>query len=149
MRLLTFAVLISLATTCTAAAPGGHKDLDDLQGEWVPTAIFSDGVPKKTEGNGLIFEKDILSFRGGGTISAMKWRIELTPTTSPKHIDAFPGIDSGAPPGTIIPCIYKLENRVMTLCMPQGNLQTMRRPPTFESRPGTKDVLFVLKRRAQ
>ncbi len=146
MRLSAVVTLVCCATLCGAGSPGDDKERERLQGTWHATTVVSDGNSMKSEGIEFVFEDEVLSFRRDGRPLPMRWRVEVTSGSSPKHIDGIPLGDSGAPPNTVIPCIYKLEDDTLTLCIPQGDLQTMRRPVDFDSKKGSKIGLFVLKR---
>ena len=130
---------------CGSVLAGNEPDLDKLQGIWVTTSAVSNGAPAKAKGVVFKFEKDVLSFGMPGK-PPMKWRVKLDSSSSPKQIDGIPFPETGAPPGTVIPGIYKLENNVLFISFPQGNLQMMRRPTDFEAKSGGRAATFVLKR---
>jgi uncharacterized protein (TIGR03067 family) len=114
-------------------------DQEKLQGTWVLTALEREGkvVPKAKLGNlhiKLIFNGDSVTFEYPDHKELGTYQLDAT--TNSKTIDVVMELDTSKG-------IYRLEGDSLKICgVPNGE----ERPAEFTTKPGTKQVLFVLKR---
>jgi uncharacterized protein (TIGR03067 family) len=119
-----------------------EQDLDRLQGTWQVESSLWNGVqdPPASRLMTILFEgeKFIVIDRDG---NRQVERIKLMPGQNPKAIDCW-SKDGGIQPS---PGIYSLEGDTFTWCSSGGGNKV--RPVTFESKPGSKRSLMILKRK--
>src|SRR5262249_54902722 len=145
---LTF-VLVALTATVACSrqrspqpAANGLTQDDSLklQGTWRLESSIWNGVPDPPAAYTvtIIFEGDkfIVVDRDG---NRQVERIKLMPDQSPKAIDCWS--KGGGQPA---PGIYKLEGDQLTWCTAGGSNKV--RPTSFDSKPGAKQSLMVLRR---
>ena len=135
-----------MAHPLPAAAPkpgqtGGKRtapqDREDIQGEWAVLSEIQEGKDITQGKTTLVFSGETLTFRDDNKDSC-KATFDLCPLTRPGRIDVV-----FAREGWSLLGLYRLEGDLLTLCLA---VPGTRRPTTFESRAGSRLVLFVLKR---
>jgi uncharacterized protein (TIGR03067 family) len=123
-----------------ATPPAAANDLDQIQGRWRIESSKTNGVedPAVVRTVTVLFEGNrfILIDRDGGR---MEETIELKSERTPKAIDRWTK-DSTKP----VPGIYTIEGNRLRWCSAMGGNKT--RPAAFESKPGSRQSLLVLKR---
>jgi uncharacterized protein (TIGR03067 family) len=127
------------AAAATSNLP--KQDLDNLQGTWRIESSFWNGVedPEIAKTVTILFQDDqfIVVDRDG---NRQQERIQLLPDQNPKAIDCWSkGGGSRANPG-----IYLLEGDTFKWCSAGGGNKV--RPTSFESKPGSKQSLIVMRR---
>jgi uncharacterized protein (TIGR03067 family) len=127
------------AASSTPTRPS-DRDLDLLQGTWRIESSIWNGVaaPEIARTVTVLFEGDkfIVVDRDGYRQTET---IHLMPDQNPKSIDS-----TSETRGRPLPGIYSLEGDVFKWCSAGGN-NTIR-PTSFDSRPGSKQSLMVLRR---
>jgi uncharacterized protein (TIGR03067 family) len=129
----------SLPATAPPSADDAFSDKDKLQGAWVLTALEREGkpVPKAQLGNlrvKMIFSDHHVTFEYPDHTERGTYTLENTQEV--KTIDVVTELDTSRG-------IYRLEGDSLKICgVPNGE----ERPTEFATRPGTKQVLFVLQR---
>jgi uncharacterized protein (TIGR03067 family) len=116
------------------------EDLDKLQGTWRIESSFWNGVREADIARSvtIIFQGDkfIVVDRDG---KRQEETIKLAPDQNPKAIDCSSKSDGQPSPG-----IYLLEGDKLTWCGAGGDKKV--RPTSFDSKPGSKISLMVLRR---
>jgi uncharacterized protein (TIGR03067 family) len=143
-------------TDAPKPAPGQRAeqpktDQDLIQGKWVFVSLtvggkmgWNDEAPPKS----LTFTRDTTAFvaaNGGGKEVTFHSRFKLDQSRTPKQVD-FTALD-GEGKGETTACVYELQGDTLKLCQPRrpgGD-----RPTTLESREGSTDLAWVLKRAEQ
>jgi uncharacterized protein (TIGR03067 family) len=149
VRQLLF-VLLFLAGIGLVQAGDGDKGEDELQGTWELKEIISDGKlvsEVSSAGLTLVVEGDKMTFIAPDDnkgIPYRKWSFESDRTTNPKKITTW-NLGYGGVLGEQYAGIYKIEGDKLTLCILVGR-STITRPTTFESKPGSKQVMYTLHR---
>jgi uncharacterized protein (TIGR03067 family) len=103
------------------------KELKALQGNWRVVKLETDGhevPPEELVKRRLLVEDDVIDMKPN------KMRIKLAPGKSPKEIDFTP-LD-GPNKGKTMPCIYKLDDDKLTLCLPVAR-DGATRPKEFKA----------------
>jgi uncharacterized protein (TIGR03067 family) len=114
-------------------------DTEKLQGTWVVMALERDGqaMPKAKLASlhiKVIFRGDNVTFEYPDRAESGTYKLETTQTT--RTMDVTTELDTSKG-------IYRLEGDNLKICgVPSG----AERPTEFTTKPGTKQVLFVLKR---
>jgi len=121
------------------AADLALTEKEQIQGTWVLTALERDGkvVPKAKLGSAhikLVFRGDNVTFEYPDHTELGTYKLDTT--TNPKTIDVVTELDTSKG-------IYRLEGDNLKIC---GVSTGEERPAEFTTKPGTKQVLFVLKR---
>jgi uncharacterized protein (TIGR03067 family) len=125
--------------------PPAEADADLLQGTWVVEAAELDG--KKASAAELkdlllIFKDDqMITKKPGGSESGI---FKLDPTKTPKNIEIG---QSERDTTDMAPGIYELNGDNLKICFTRGrDVNRAKRPSTFETKPGSNMMLWVLKR---
>jgi len=121
------------------SAEAAAIDKEILQGTWIVTALEREGkaVPKATLESlniKLIFSGDKVTFEYPDHAELGTYTLEVSGTT--RTIDVVTELDASKG-------IYHLEGDSLKIC---GVSRDGERPAAFTTKPGTKQVLFVLKR---
>jgi uncharacterized protein (TIGR03067 family) len=133
-----------LAVLALIAAPlfaDDKKPADpDLKGRWEITATTYDGNEQKaTVGARLEFaDGEFRTLRNGKVVGTIKFTLD--PKKSPKRIDMVNDKGDSAPG------IYKVNKDELTLCYRDYGDSASGPPEKFESKPGERMYLRVLKR---
>jgi uncharacterized protein (TIGR03067 family) len=127
----------------TSAAPGdlAKEDLDKLQGTWRIESSVWNGVPERDVAlrTSLIFQGNKLSWVDKDGIQYQEDTIKLMPDQSPRAIDNWSKGLGQAAPG-----IYSWEGDTFRWC--SAGADNNVRPTSFDSSPGSKQSLMVLRR---
>jgi uncharacterized protein (TIGR03067 family) len=117
------------------------SEVDDrsaIRGKWQVTNAVDSGrvIPKEQLSKiQFVFTDKTLSTEINGRKSESTWT--LRPARNPKEMELTEN-------GVVTHGIYDLKGDVLRLCLRQGGGQ---RPASFDSRPDSQDIAFVLKRR--
>ena len=113
-----------------------------FDGSWRYTSVKSAGMPVRTEGlanDRLVLKGPAFTLTRAGVTSSGVYSVG--PTGVPKAIDV--AFTEGPQRGQIALGIYTLDGDTCTVCIAPGSKV---RPEEFTSRPGSRQVLEVLKR---
>jgi uncharacterized protein (TIGR03067 family) len=140
---LKFVVVLTLALSLSAAAPGGDaKDGDALQGTWLPATAelagkpFPDEVRKSIK---LVVKDDKYTVTVGKEVD--QGTVKLKPSAKPKEMD-ITGTD-GPNKGKTILAIYEQDGDTLRICY---DLSGKSRPTEFKTKEGTQLFLVTYKR---
>jgi uncharacterized protein (TIGR03067 family) len=122
------------------------KHLEQLQGQWIVQQAQRDGKDAPAEER----EKMLIKIEGKKLVidepeTAREQIAEITldPSKSPSAIDLkIPRLNKGE----VLQGIYKLDGDVLSLCWTRSG---GARPSEFATKPGSDQVLFILKRPAK
>ena len=113
------------------------EDKEKLQGAWLLTALERDGRTLPMLGNlqiKLVFRGDNVTFEYPDHTEVGTYRLQVG--SNPKTIDVLAELDTSRG-------IYRLEGDSLVICgVPAGQ----ERPAEFATKPGTKQILYRLKR---
>lgn len=118
-------------------------ELKRFEGTWRFQSVEMDGKALPAEGfqeNTLILNGDRFTVEMGGP--ALHGLYEVDPTATPKTIDVTFG--DGEDRGQTVQGIYELEGETYRVCL---GLPGKPRPADFTSKPGSGQILEVLKRK--
>lgn len=144
--------MLSLLLVCLWL-PGGvasqeedaKKDQEALQGKWDVIKIVADGreVPEdKIRGVTLVVKDDTMALTEPNSAEKLEFSFKLDTGKKPKGIDTTPS--NGPFQGKKVSGIYELNGTELKLCLP--NDENAARPTEFNTTPGSKLALLVLKR---
>jgi uncharacterized protein (TIGR03067 family) len=132
------------------ARPGkARPDAEAIQGDWEVASFMAEGKePGGAEGDRIksavwTIGKDKIVIKADGAGGEVTYKLD--PARKPKALDVKV---VKAPPGEMgleFQAIYKLEGDTLTICLPLPN--NTDRPKEFEAGEGSKQGLFVLKRK--
>lgn len=147
MRYVLLALLVCWCLPGGVASQGedAKKDQEALQGKWELVKVVADGrdIPEdKHRGVTIEFKADKMTMSDPNSTEKMEAAFKLNTGKKPKHFDATPS--SGPFQGKTAPGIYEINGTELKLCLP--NDDTTSRPTEFNSTPGSKRALLVLKR---
>jgi uncharacterized protein (TIGR03067 family) len=134
-------VVIGFLMGADQPSDAAKKDLEKFQGEWKPEKAQRGGEDAPPE----LFNKLLIKFSGStllidsGEARDDKAAITLDPSRSPAAIDIKP---VGEGKDTALG-IYKFDGDTLTLCWSRRGGE---RPTEFQSKKGSEQILFVLKR---
>lgn len=114
----------------------------ELQGEWVAVSLQKDGTPMQVEPDTIryVFVGNTI-INTGPAVGSVHILYQVDAAKEPKQIDLqFTG---GAIGPWVAQGIYRVENRMLTLCYGGPNAS---RPTELAARPGEGRTLLVLKR---
>jgi uncharacterized protein (TIGR03067 family) len=116
----------------------GNRDLDRLRGTWKVVSIIQNGreVPNASD-NSISFDAQNVTIKEKNGQS--KGTCTLDAAKEPKHIDLIPDNDKGKK----VQAIYSLKGDELKLCLAAPGRD---RPTKFESKPGSRYRLVILKR---
>lgn len=125
------------------AKPRSDKEL--LQGVWLVVSGKKDGkdLPAQfADSSKITFDGDrmVAVLSDGNRTDRDEFAFELDPSARPKHLTFTKPTSGNTWAG-----IYKLEGNRLTICSP-GGLPSAERPKDFDSKPGSRTLLLVLKR---
>jgi uncharacterized protein (TIGR03067 family) len=121
----------------TVVAPATKGEWEKLQGTWVMVAFERDGKKVEPSSGTVIFDGDTMTWKDRFSSFAKTFRLD--PDFEPKRIDTKTISDgTNGLPGY---GVYELDGDTLKLC-----LDSNERPISFETKPGTDSVLWVLKR---
>ncbi len=135
----TCTLVLTTAFLCSAAqGPGGDaaKDLDQLQGEWAPVHMVSNGVIIKSnqaKAYKMTIKGKTMTFSIGDQGGTKE--IVLNPKEKPRAIDMGAAKIKG---------IYAIDGDIFSLCY--SPKEDGPRPTAFESKQGSDTVYEVWKR---
>lgn len=131
MLILLFVVPVLIGDDKPAATP-------TIRGKWeVSAATFNGTAFKAPKEHIFVFdEEDITTFNGGAPIRSVTFTLDAA--TDPKRID----LDAGAGDKKALG-IYALDKDELRICYAEPGAG---RPARFESKPGDRVFLLVLKR---
>ena len=130
-------LLLAFALAADDKKPDPKADPAALKGIWEVVSTRYDGNEVPSKGRTLVFEKtEFTAYVGDKRGRTLKYTLD--PTTDPKRIDLDKGGEDGKAFG-----IYSLEKGELKLCYGEPGDQ---RPKAFESKPGGKVFLLVLRR---
>jgi uncharacterized protein (TIGR03067 family) len=115
-----------------------RKDLDKLQGTWTLVSAKADGadLPKELAAKlKLVIDKDKFSIKNDDSEESAT--VTLDPGQKPPTIDIKPAKEDA------VKGIYELKDDELKLCWAKAGKE---RPKGFESKEGSGEILFVLKR---
>jgi uncharacterized protein (TIGR03067 family) len=139
-------MLLAVGLLMAAAARQARatdKDVDGIQGAWVPLSIQIDGrqLDKDELGEIKMRIKGNRYTVTNGTQVADQGSFKLDATRKPRAIDTMPG--QGPDKGKTMPGIYELSGDTLKICVAVPGKE---RPGEFASKAGSDQVLYVLKR---
>jgi len=130
-----FTVILLIAIPAWA----DDKKLDSaaIEGVWEVVSTTYDGKEVAAKGRTLVFgEKKFTTFIGDKKKRAVAFTLD--PSTDPKRIDMDRGDKDGKALG-----IYEIDMDQLKLCYGEPGAE---RPKAFESKPGKKVFLIILRR---
>jgi len=137
MRRCMFVVLIG----CVLGAAGPKKDVDRIQGTWLPTAIETNGAAMEKDdlkAVKVVIRGDKYTMTRDGEI-ADEGTLVVKETTKPRQIDA----KSTLREEQLMHGIYELKGERWKVCLAMpGN----RRPEDFTAGAKSERILYILKR---
>jgi uncharacterized protein (TIGR03067 family) len=139
---ITGALLLGLVTV--SAAQGQTEEMKKLEGTWNVVTATVDGKEAPADalkGVQIVFKGDTFSVRKDGK-EVYGGTYKIDPTKSPPTMDTT--VTSGEDKGKTDKGIYKLEGDMLTTVFPEDD--KAERPKTFESKPGSKLEMTILKR---
>jgi uncharacterized protein (TIGR03067 family) len=136
-------VLLMTLAGALAAGQAPKKDQELLQGTWMVVSAESRGQKAREEvlkDFTVVIKDDTLTARSG-RFRNTRYRFTLDSTKQPKAIDLALLLND---PPSIHPGIYELDGDNLKICftLDKGG----ERPAKFETKPGSDEVLWVLKR---
>jgi uncharacterized protein (TIGR03067 family) len=135
---MTSRVLVLLALAVPVWADDKKAgDAAALKGTWEVVSAAYDGKEAPKAGRALVFGDGEFTAYVGNT-KGRTLQFTLDPTADPKRIDLDKGGKDGKASG-----IYVLEKDELKICYGEPGAE---RPKAFESKPGDKVFLLVLKR---
>jgi len=135
-------VLVLALSFSITARTGGAKDIDNIQGAWLPTTAeiggraFPDEVRKSIR---LVIKDDKYTVTLGQEPD--RGNLKLNPAATPKEMDVI-GTD-GPNKGKTFPAIYEYDGDTLRICY---DLSGKSRPTEFKSKEGTQQFLVTYKR---
>jgi uncharacterized protein (TIGR03067 family) len=145
MTLSRIALVLGFLLTTACAEDEAAKDLKQLQGEWVMTALEIDGTqvpPEKLRGTTLTIKGDRYIVTTKNATHEVTFKLD--PSQKPKAIDMFLPNGTDAPKRS--PGIYRIDGDTFQLCRAQAAEQ--ERPREFGTWPNTGVFLVTWKRKA-
>jgi uncharacterized protein (TIGR03067 family) len=141
-------VLLSLFVGLAARAADPVADeVKKLQGAW--QVVGSESGGKRLDKGDPKLQKLRFVFRGGEvTLThpdgvAVKRTFTVDPSKTPKELDVT-WVSRGET--VTVPCIYKLDEGQLMICMPSPVMKTSRRPKKFETMNGDGLELLTLEK---
>ncbi|MCS7468742.1 TIGR03067 domain-containing protein [Stieleria sp. ICT_E10.1] len=146
-------IALSMFVCSVAIAEDAPKHTQALQGTWVLShGVFSGKSLKQQllkEGVGNLevnFSDDVMTMSGGGSPDHT-YQFTLDPATDPKSMQLVTIETRGkAPKGSKLRCIYKIDGKELTLCMPADS--SVDPPKDFSAPEGSRLTFLVLARDA-
>jgi uncharacterized protein (TIGR03067 family) len=148
----TSLLLLVLTTGMLAAddaKDAAEKDIERLQGTWVPASVQFSGRDVTNDNEGqfkLVFKGDQATVEGSDAVKKeyAKLTMKLDPSTSPKCLDIV--VSAGDQKDVVMEGIYELKGDELKIC---AKIFGKGRPGEFASAEGSNIVLAVLKREKQ
>jgi uncharacterized protein (TIGR03067 family) len=121
------------------------KEVDRLQGTWVPRSSITEGVAAKQaelDVLRLIIKGDRWSYSigGGPSILQPEPRFVVDPSANPRTLDVLSVKDKGK---SLLRAIYEVDGDTLKVCFTVGNAE---RPREFKSAAGSKSGVTVYER---
>jgi uncharacterized protein (TIGR03067 family) len=147
--------LVALLAAAVVACGAGRaedgaakKELAKLQGAWRLVRGEEDGEPASeyaVKNLELVVKGNQFTFKGIAPLTdkAEKLAVTIDAATTPKCIDLK--VETGSLKGTVLEGIYEWKGDELHLCVYWAS-GTRSRPFEFQTKAGSKRVLFVLKR---
>lgn len=125
------------------------KDIERLQGTWVPTSLHYNGKDKTNDNNlkfRLVFKGDQATVEGSDAVKKeyAKLTMKLDPSTNPKCVDIV--VSGGDQKDAVMEGIYELKDDELNIC---AKVIGKERPGEFASPEGSSIVLVIFKREKQ
>jgi uncharacterized protein (TIGR03067 family) len=146
LQLLAAMVLVLLSGgSVRAQDEAAKKELAKFQGVWELVSGEEEGQPAAEviiQNLKIVIKGDQLTLQGdaGLIAKAAKVTIKVDPSTTPKCIDFK--VDAGSEKGLALEGIYEWKGNEVKICVHQGN----DRPLQFETKAGSKRLMFVMKK---
>jgi uncharacterized protein (TIGR03067 family) len=142
---LSVIVLVSFGAAL-AQDDAAKKELARMEGTWHIVSGVEKGKPSSdylVQNLKFVFKGSQLTFQGDELIMEKVKKIAITidPATNPKCIDLK--VEAGTMKDLLLEGIYECKGDELKLCVSE---EAGNRPLEFESKEGSKRVLFVLKR---
>lgn len=145
----TSLLVVALAAGLVAAddaADAVKKDVQKLQGTWVPTSVQFSGQDLTNDDHGqfkLVFKGDQATVEGNSNVKKeyAKLTMKLDPSTTPRCVDIV--VTGGDQKDAVLEGIYELKDDTLKIC---AKVIGKERPGQFAAPEGSNIVLAVFKR---
>ena len=153
---MRFPVLLAAAAAWSMSAFAVEGDsikeeVQRFQGRWVPVYVEKDGQPIPQEGledlkavEVVVKGEKVILKEAGEVMEGWNVSFKVDPTKAPGTIDLSVGVEEFKPKTSL--GIYKFEGDTLKICIIEPSKEP-ERPTAFQTKPGSKHLLWYFKRK--
>ena len=140
-------VVAGLLVAADDAKEAVKKEVEQMQGTWVPTSLIYNGKDMTNDGKvkfKLVFKGDQATLEGSADVKKEYGKInfKVDPETNPKCVDLV--ISAGVQKDAVIEGIYELKDGELKIC---AKIIGNERPANFDiPAGGSNNALLILKK---